>query len=72
MDGRQLARRIRYGTLLILAFALVMCLCAAVLGFEELGSSVPGGIAVILISILLLGGVGWRMRFAWRRLHEAD
>jgi hypothetical protein len=62
----------RYGTLLILAFALVMCLLSLVLGVKELGSSVPGGIAVILISILVLGGIAWRMRFSWKRIHEAD
>jgi hypothetical protein len=62
----------RYGTLLILAFALVMCLWSLVLGVKELGSSVPGGIAVILISILVLGGIAWRMRFSWKRIHEAD
>jgi hypothetical protein len=62
----------RFGTLVILAFALIMCLWGIVLGVNELGSSVPGGIAVIMIGLLLLGGIAWRMRFSWRRIHEAD
>lgn len=61
----------RYGTLVILTFALVMCLWTIVLGIKELGASVPGGIAVILISGLLLGAIAWRIQFSWKRIHDA-
>jgi hypothetical protein len=72
VDGKGLARRSRYGTLVILVFAFVMCLWTLILGVDELGSSVPGGIAVILVSGLLIGALAWRIRFSWRRIYDAE
>jgi hypothetical protein len=72
VDGRELARRMRYGTLVILVLALVMCLWEIVLGVKELGSSILGGIAVILISVLLLGAIAWRIQFSWKRIHDTE
>lgn len=61
----------RYGNLAVLVLAAAMCVWAAVLGVGlAVDSTVPGGIAVVVIAALALGGVGWRLRFNWNRLHE--
>ena len=71
VDTRRLTNRMRCGVVVVLVFAAVMCVWAAVLGVRiAVDSSVPGGIAVVAIAALALGGIGWRLWFNWNRLHS--
>lgn len=70
MDNKQVARRMRYGTVALLIIATAFILLALVLGIRELGSSVPGGLAVIAIALIGLGAVSWRLRVQWERIHS--
>jgi len=71
MDGARLANRMRYGLLAVLLFAAAMCVWSVVLGVRlAVDSSVPGGIAVVMIAVLALAGIAWRVRFNWGRIHR--
>jgi len=60
----------RYGVLVAHFMALACSVWAFVAGVEFIGQSVLGGLAVMLIAVLLAIGVSWRIRFTWRRIRR--
>ena len=59
-------------SLVILTFAMVMCVVAAIDGIRlAVGPSVIGGIAVIAIAAILFTIVGWRVQTKWRDLRKS-
>jgi hypothetical protein len=62
----------RYGVLVAHLLALAGCIWAFVAGVEFLGQSVLGGLAVMLIAVLLAIGVSWRIRFTWQRIRRGS
>jgi hypothetical protein len=70
VNRRRLADGLQYGILTIQLFAMAMLAWSAVLGVQlAIDSSVPGGLAVILIAAIGLAVTGWRVNFKWRQLH---
>jgi len=71
MDVRRCATRMRYGILVAQLLAMAANIWAFAAGLQlSIGRSVLGGLAVMLIAVLLAIGVGWRIRFSWRRLRQ--
>lgn len=71
VDTPRAANGIRFVTFTVLIVALLACVWALVLGVKlTIDSSVPGGVAVVLIAVVLLGGIGWRIRIKWSELHD--
>ena len=54
----------------MLLAALAMAIYALVLGMASLRHSVAGGMAAILVGLILIGAVSWRLRRKWSQLHE--
>jgi uncharacterized membrane protein (DUF485 family) len=70
VDARRVANGVQYGILVLYAFAIAMCAWSAVLGVQlTIDSSVPGGLAVVLIAVIMIAITGWRINFKWKQLH---
>ncbi len=61
----------QYATLGIHVVALLAAVRSLVLGVQLVtSSSIPGGLAVILIAVILLAVIGWRISLKWKQLRD--
>lgn len=70
MAAQRYVNPMRYGVLVIQIIAMAALVWAFILGIQSaIGSSVVGGLAVMLIAALSLPFVGWRVKYCWTQLH---
>jgi hypothetical protein len=70
MDGRRIATRVRYGVLVTYICALAIAVWSGVLEIRlAMDSSVPGGVALVLIAAIFIAVTGWRVNVTWKRVN---
>lgn len=70
MDAPRVANGVQHSTLVLYVFVIAIGVWSAVLGVRlAVDSSVPGGLAVILIAVIMIAVSGWRINFKWKQLH---